>query len=119
VYFASSASLATLEIMVHLQNYAALRLYTLWAVSIPKTQITVVDEEKLSNFWRQQPAPQANADLGDEFLISNKKAVLSVPSAVMPMERNYVLNVENDRASSIIESAEAISFLPDDRLFGA
>jgi len=48
--------------------------------------------EELSRDWRRTPARTALAERGTEWLASGRSAVLAVPSAVVPVETNYLLN---------------------------
>lgn len=42
--------------------------------------------------WIQVPAPDELAALGTDWLMSRRSVALSVPSAVIPIERNLLLN---------------------------
>jgi RES domain-containing protein len=46
----------------------------------------------LPSDWRTYPAPSSLAGIGERWLADSRSAVLSVPSAVIPHERNFVLN---------------------------
>lgn len=92
VYVAESISLATLEILVHLQNPSTLALYSLASVSFPDSAADGVPASTLSRRWRDYPAPPELQQIGDQWLELGKHAVLQVPSAVVPAERNYLLN---------------------------
>jgi RES domain-containing protein len=48
--------------------------------------------EELSRDWRRTPAPTALAEHGTAWLAAARTAVLAVPSAVVPVETNYLLN---------------------------
>ena len=49
-------------------------------------------QEQLPRSWRHFPAPASLQRLGDSWLHSGETAVLAVPSAVIPIEKNYLLN---------------------------
>lgn len=47
---------------------------------------------RLAPHWRTYPAPPALAMIGKRWFRESRTAVLSVPSVVIPHERNFVLN---------------------------
>lgn len=51
-----------------------------------------VDAADLPTHWTAVPAPDELAALGSDWLMSRRSAALSVPSAVIPIERNLLLN---------------------------
>jgi RES domain-containing protein len=53
--------------------------------------------------------------IGDEWHETNEFAVLAVPSVIVPVESNYLINPAHERAAEIIVVRE-ISFSIDDRL---
>jgi RES domain-containing protein len=55
----------------------------------------------LPSHWRDFPAPPELQQIGVEWLQSRASAVLSVPSAVIPEERNYLLNPEQEHFRSV------------------
>ena len=46
----------------------------------------------LPQYWNQYPSPLSTATAGDEWVLSESSAVLEVPSAVIPIETNYLIN---------------------------
>lgn len=91
VYTAESQSLALLELMV--QDDPLRARYVLIPVQLPhdmsETRITV---EQLPPGWRTLGARDVLQAMGSAWLKAEQTAVLSVPSAVVPAERNYLLN---------------------------
>lgn len=62
-------------------------------VDIPKdVRREEVDLTQLPDNWRDTPAPPALASIGDDWINSGSTAVLVVPSVVIPIENNYLLN---------------------------
>lgn len=45
--------------------------------------------------WTRSPAPAKLQSLGDAWLAGGKSVALKVPSAIVPMESNYVLNPDH------------------------
>jgi RES domain-containing protein len=93
VYAASSAALAALEVLVHVDPLDApgdLRLLTL---ELPDDLLVEqLDVAVLPAHWAAVPAPDELAALGSDWLASRRSAALSVPSAVIQSERNLLLN---------------------------
>lgn len=62
-------------------------------VDLPTSlKTTSIDVSRLPAGWRTYPAPATLADLGTAWIRERTTAVLVVPSAVIPSERNYLLN---------------------------
>jgi RES domain-containing protein len=92
VYTAENVSLAALELLVHLQESALLASYALLPATFPAAAVTALDAAALPARWKTWPAPARLRQLGDAWLAEGRSAVLAVPSAVVPAERNYLLN---------------------------
>jgi len=93
IYTAGSLSLAALELFVHVD----IDIVPGDLVSIPADipdglAIDAVEIEKLPRDWRRFPAPDALKNIGTTWVAEGRTAVLAVPSAVIPEERNYLLN---------------------------
>ena len=62
---------------------------------------------RLPREWRRTPAPEALARLGTQWVRRGRTAVLAVPSAVVPVERNYLLNpMHPDFRAIVVRRAE-------------
>lgn len=92
VYTASSLALAELEILVNLPTERLLESYASFRVHFDASLLYVLREADLPANWRTDPAPRAVKQIGDQWVQKAQSVVLSVPSAVVPAERNYVLN---------------------------
>lgn len=93
VYAASSAALAALEVLVHVDPLDAPDDLRLLTIELPDDLgVERVDAADLPTHWTAVPAPDELAALGSDWLMSRRSAALSVPSAVIPIERNLLLN---------------------------
>jgi RES domain-containing protein len=92
VYTAENVSLAALELLVHLQESALLASYSLLSVRFPTALVRKLESAELPANWNTYPAPLRLRELGDAWIASGEGAVLEVPSAVVPAEKNYLLN---------------------------
>jgi RES domain-containing protein len=115
IYTASSQSLAALEILVHLEAPELLERYVMLGVGIEESLIADVDESRLPKNWKTRPAPPATRDIGDEWAASRASAVFRVPSVVVPLERNLLLNPLH-RDFSRLKIADSSAFRFDSRL---
>lgn len=92
VYAASSLSLAFLEIMVHLEDFASLaRGYAFLELRFDPEMLQTVEPTRLASDVRSMSAAECAA-LGDAWLASKASLALAVPSVVVPIENIYLLN---------------------------
>lgn len=93
VHFASTAALAVLERLVHTSAEHIGDALVLTPIDIPDTlHVTTVLEQTLPRKWRTTPAPEALQRIGLAWLLGAETALLSVPSAIVPHERNLLIN---------------------------
>jgi RES domain-containing protein len=92
VYLADSLALAALEYFVHLGREAARLRFVYFRVAIPDDALEVLRPDDLPTNWRAEPPPRETMDLGSAWTRRARAAVLRVPSALVPVEFNYVLN---------------------------
>jgi RES domain-containing protein len=119
IYASASAALAGLEYLVHLDPEDAPSDLVLIPADVPSClAIKELRAEKLPAGWRSLPASEALAQIGSEWARSLASAVLSVPSAVIPVERNYLLNPAH-RDFRRVTFGPARSFSFDPRLWRA
>jgi RES domain-containing protein len=116
VYTSSSLALAALELLVHLDKEDIATGFVAISADIPEDlPIEVITPSQLPESWRDTPAPDSLSLMGGDWLSASKTAVLSVPSAVISVERNFLLNPEHPDFGRIqIEQPEAFNF--DSRL---
>ena len=95
VYTSSTIALATLEMLAHLDSTTPLTAYRVIEVTIPESLVSAVDVAALPAKWRDYPAPAELRAIGDSWLDAQRAAVLKVPSALVAVEYNYLLNPEH------------------------
>ena len=95
VYTSESLSLALVEVLVHLQESAVLSAYSSIRVEFDETAITNVDLADLTPGWREFPAPPETRAIGDAWVAGGRSVILRVPSAVVPVEFNYLINPQH------------------------
>lgn len=114
VYTSASPSLAALEAFVHLGIDAKAFPHLIFTIQIPNE--IIIKAKNIPSSWRDNPAPQACIDFGTRWLRSLKSAVLEVPSAIMELESNFVLNPMHEDFKKIVIS-EPVSYRFDDRMW--
>jgi RES domain-containing protein len=93
VYTSATLSLATLECFVHLDPADAPADLVAIPADIPDgVARREIAAATLPATWRHYPAPDELADLGTAWVRTGTTAVLVVPSAIVPQERNVLLN---------------------------
>jgi RES domain-containing protein len=92
VYAAGACSLALLEVLVHVPDLVVLKGYVVYRVEIPDELIAEVPFDELPENWNQPGLVPDLRRLGDEWVRSRRSAALRVPSAIIPVEYNFVLN---------------------------
>jgi len=93
IYTGGSLALAALEFFVHLQPEIRLTGFVAGSADIPdRFEIETLDMTTLPRQWRSQDHIEALRDAGTQWLRARTTAVLAVPSAVIPVETNYLLN---------------------------
>jgi RES domain-containing protein len=106
VYTAQSASLAALELLVHLDNEHALRSFVLFACTFRDEAVDDIESYRAAGTSQQ---------IGAAWVAAAREPVLRVPSVVIETEFNYLLNpVHPDFAK--IEIADPVPFRLDMRL---
>ena len=112
VYTASSAALAALAVLVHVDPLTAPADLRLLAIELPDDlSIEVLEPITLPEGWHSVPAPAALQTIGSSWLTSGRTAALNVPSAVITVERNFLLNPRHPEVQRVrILSDEAFSF---------
>ncbi|RLA68571.1 MAG: RES domain-containing protein [Epsilonproteobacteria bacterium] len=116
VYTSTSASLATLETFVHLGIDARTVSHLLIEIDIPDEIIIKLDPSQLPDYWSVNPTPEACQTIGNRWVASMKSAVLAVPSAIMKIERNYLINPEHPDFKNIIIE-KGTSYVFDERMW--
>ena len=117
VYTSSTISLAVLEVLVHLQEANLLSSYSLIAARFDDAFVERLDRSMLPEGWRAYPAPSELRRIGDEWVRSQRSAVLEIPSVIVERESNYLLNPTHPDVSSLV-IGEPEPFTFDDRLPG-
>ena len=116
LYTASSAALAALEVLVHVEPLQAPDDLRLLGLDLPdELTLEELGPALLPEDWRSVPAPESTQSIGNAWLERSSSVALRVPSVVVPMETNVLLNPRHPDMTRVrISSNEAFRF--DSRL---
>jgi RES domain-containing protein len=82
-----------IEYFVHIDAADPPRDLVVVAADIPdRVSRLILPPRELPHDWRNLPAPPGLAAIGDAFAAGRKNAILVVPSALAPSERNWLIN---------------------------
>ena len=108
VYCSQSIALATLEWISHNGLSVSGYKHYRFSISVPDKLVVKFEVEDLPKDWNSVPDTAASQTFGEERLFGQKVAraplAISVPSVLIPEERNLVLNPLHPEYSRVIKS---------------
>jgi RES domain-containing protein len=111
VYTAGSLSLAAMEMLVNIGAEQVLSAYMSVPVTFDEDLCKRLNPRQLPASWASYPIPPATRDIGTAWARSKTSAVLAVPSAVVQIETNFLLNpLHPDFPKIGIGRAEAFAY---------
>jgi RES domain-containing protein len=117
VYTSATLSLAALEYFVHVSKETSPDDLVSISLEIPNNvRMEHVSESKLPSNWREYPARDELKEIGKKWIKNAATAVLTVPSAVIPQELNYLINPDHADFKKMKISKPA-PFNLDERMF--
>ncbi|HRE40361.1 MAG TPA: RES family NAD+ phosphorylase [Ignavibacteria bacterium] len=122
IYFSSSISLATLELLVNLSDIKFISDLCSLKIEIPDSLLLEkINHLKLPKNWNEFPFDDSTVNLVSKFLSQNKSLGIIIPSAILPLnifkyEFNVVLNPLNKDFNKIKVSKSEI-YPIDKRLY--
>ncbi|OHD68128.1 MAG: hypothetical protein A2W19_01915 [Spirochaetes bacterium RBG_16_49_21] len=116
LYAAQNISLAVLESIVHAGHINNLYNQIIVFLAIDESvHIHDISANDLPPKWNAFPWVKETVNLGTKWLLAKEHPVISLPSAIVPQERIYIINpLHADMAKIRIRHKE--SFVPDSRL---
>jgi RES domain-containing protein len=115
VYCSENLALAALEILVHTHPVIVRDKCRGFRATWDESLMTTIDLRKLPKGWNAQPPGPISKNVGDEWIRSERSAVLALPSIIVPLERTFLLNPKH-RDFGKIKIKDAGSFALDPRL---
>jgi RES domain-containing protein len=102
VYASETVALATLEVLIGLQEAALLSSYALIKVEFGEDLVEALDRQSLPSTWNHHPPAQETQRLGDLWVAEARSVVLKVPSAVVEAEHNYLFNPRHKQFPRVV-----------------
>ncbi len=113
VYCSAHLSLAALEILVHTQPVTMRDKYRAFRVAWDHRMMTSLEVSDLARGWNAQPPTNVSRKIGNDWIKACKSAVLAMPSAIVPLERTFLLNPKHPDFTKIkIEDGGAFTLDP-------
>lgn len=117
LYTSSSRALCVTELAVHLPLGIVPKDFYLVTIEIPDScSIYQLKEEDLPPNWNAHPHSHFTQVMGDKFANTKKHIGMSVPSAAVQGDYNYLINPHHKDFQQI-KITQATVFTFDDRLF--
>lgn len=113
IYAAENCSLACLENLVHRNSFGNDSDYSLLTISFPNTLKTLeVHPKDLPKDWNNatENGHLICRAIGDSWLRNQQSAILFVPSAIIPKERNVLINPNHLDFKKIKFNSQEFSF---------
>lgn len=93
VYASQTLALAALEKFVHLQGDGAAISFVYFRIEVPgQVKIKTLENNCLPADWRKSPASDATRNLGNRWEQRRESALLYVPSVIIPVEYDCLIN---------------------------
>jgi len=98
VYLADHPASAVLEMLVHMDRDLIPATYGLLRVVVSDTvAMDRIGDDALASDWRTRPA--LTRQIGDQWLDKSSTALLQVPSVIIPIGKNFLLNPAHPEAA--------------------
>ncbi len=116
LYTADSVSLAYLENMAHRRGFGFNNDFRIMVINIPsEAPFYEVNLSRLSKNWRSFRNYGECQKIGNEWFDRSEFLCMKVPSAVVPENRNIVINTFHKEYKKV-KLIEVLDFYPDTRL---
>jgi RES domain-containing protein len=99
VYSSATQALAALETLVHLNPFERFS-YKAFEIQFDE-RLAERHTAALPGDWRAEPPSPSTQRIGDQWVKRSSSPVLSVPSAIIPKEFNFLLNPAHPDVSGI------------------
>ncbi|MEN9871983.1 MAG: hypothetical protein RLZZ171_2975 [Cyanobacteriota bacterium] len=109
IYTAESLALASLEIFVHLES-DRVPLVSIKAHLPTNLEVEEVKLQDLPPNWQDVASYFLLQKIGQDWLTSRRTPILKVPSAIVPVENNYLFNPEHPQFEVDLEPPVQFKF---------
>ena len=115
VYTSSTRSLAALEVLAGLPQLKLPEGFVVVTVTIP-VAVEILPDSALPANWQTYPFGPETVSIGTQWASEMKSLALSVPSSMVPDERNVLINPLHQQAHKA-EVSDIKNFIFDERLY--
>jgi RES domain-containing protein len=113
VYCAENLSLAILELIVHLEDDADINSFVAIPATFNSKSVHPLTVSQLPETWDHLPISPASMAVGKKWLVEKKFIALKVPSTIVHIESNFILNPLHPEFSRLqIGAPQEIRFDP-------
>ena len=108
IYASESLALSLVESLVHISGRLPLD-YVAFRIRVPEEQVETLDAGRLPRHWHRDLT--LTRAIGDQWMEQQRSVAIAVPSAVLPVGLNVLLNPAHRRFRSVeVVSEESFSF---------
>ncbi|MGC4130620.1 MAG: RES family NAD+ phosphorylase [Bergeyella sp.] len=116
IYTSESVCLAMLENMIRIKGVGFEDKFQTMVIYVPDNSgVSAVNHKDLPDEWRKTQNYGATQEIGKEWFLENKNLLLKVPSAILPISSNYVINTFHKDFKNV-KLIDVLDFVPDERL---
>lgn len=118
MYTGSSRSLSSLELIVHKGAVKPVINYKVMVISIADEDYLIkqIQIKDLPTNWRSFTAYSTLQNIGSDWYSTQESLILKVPSVVIPVEYNYMINTEHPEFISKVRLTRTENYFWDSRL---
>ena len=119
IYAGSSRSLASLELIVHKGAVKPALTYKVMVISIADDDYLMkqIQIKSLPSDWRSFSAYTNLQKIGSDWYNTRESLVLKIPSAIIPLEYNFIINTQHPDFAGKIKLARTEDYFWDSRFF--
>ena len=118
LYTGSSRSLSSLELVVHRGAIKPSFVYKVMVISIADEDYLVrqIKIKDLPDNWRSIAAYSDLQKIGSDWYNKQESLILKIPSAIIPLEHNYIINTEHPEFAGKVSLVRSEDYFWDSRL---
>ena len=118
IYTSSNRALSTLEMVVHRSYILSSIPYKILTIEIleSKSFLKEISSNTLPKNWKSIEAYPTLQEMGSQWYNSKESLILKVPSAIIPLEYNYIINTRHSLFETNVKIIEKADFIWDERL---
>lgn len=118
IYAGSSRSLSSLELVVHIGAVKPSFVYKVMVISIADDDYLFrqIKISELPANWRSIDAYPDLQKIGSDWYNKQESLILKIPSAIIPLEYNYIINTEHPEFANKVHLVRTEDYFWDSRL---